>query len=77
MKNLLLTFVLLVFMTPAFTQDVNETVNEARSKTLASMVQVKGQIGDFTITDSDGETHNLYDALDAGKTVFVDLFFVD
>lgn len=32
-------------------------------------------IGDFTITDSDGVTHNLYTELDAGKVVFLDLFF--
>ena len=39
------------------------------------LVQVADDIGDFTITDSDGVTHNLYESLDAGKTVFIDLFF--
>lgn len=34
-------------------------------------------IGDFTITDSDGVSHNLYTELDAGKVVFLDIFFVD
>ena len=29
---------------------------------------------DFTITDIDGETHNLFDILDEGKTVILDLF---
>lgn len=29
---------------------------------------------DFTITDINGETHNLYEYLDEGKTVFVELF---
>ena len=29
---------------------------------------------DFTVTDVDGETHNLYDILDEGKTVILDLF---
>ena len=29
---------------------------------------------DFTVTDIDGETHNLYDILDEGKTVILDLF---
>ena len=29
---------------------------------------------DFTITDIEGETHNLYDILDEGKTVILDLF---
>lgn len=40
-----------------------------------SMVKVTDEIGDFTITDSDGNTHNLYDELNLGKTVFLDLFF--
>lgn len=31
--------------------------------------------GDFTITTTDGITRNLYNTLDSGKTVFVDLFF--
>jgi hypothetical protein len=30
---------------------------------------------DFTITTTDGVTRNLYNTLDSGKTVFVDLFF--
>ena len=29
---------------------------------------------DFTVTDIEGETHNLYDILDDGKTVILDLF---
>jgi hypothetical protein len=32
-------------------------------------------VGDFTITTTDGITRNLYDALDSGKTVFIDLFY--
>ena len=39
------------------------------------MVKVTDEIGDFTITDSDGTTWNLYDELSLGKTVFLDLFF--
>ncbi|OQX73165.1 MAG: hypothetical protein B6D64_14215 [Bacteroidetes bacterium 4484_276] len=31
-------------------------------------------VNDFTITDSDGTTHNLYETLDAGQTVMLDLF---
>ena len=33
------------------------------------------QAGDFTITTTDGITRNLYNTLDSGKTVFVDLFY--
>lgn len=40
-----------------------------------SMVKVTDEVGDFTITDSDGNTWNLYEQLSLGKTVFVDLFF--
>ena len=40
-----------------------------------SMVQVTDEVGDFTITDSDGISWNLYDELSLGKTVFLDLFF--
>jgi hypothetical protein len=40
-----------------------------------SMVKVADDVGDFTITDSDGVTWNLYDQLSLGKTVFLDLFF--
>ncbi|MBN3035109.1 MAG: redoxin domain-containing protein [Bacteroidales bacterium] len=40
-----------------------------------SMVKVTDQVGDFTITDSEGVTWNLYQSLDQGKTVFLDLFF--
>lgn len=32
-------------------------------------------VGDFTITTTDGITRNLYTTLDSGKTVFIDLFF--
>lgn len=39
------------------------------------MVKVADDVGDFTITDSDGSTWNLYEQLDLGKIVFVDLFF--
>jgi len=32
-------------------------------------------VGDFTITDSQGNTWNLYNQLDLGNTVIIDLFF--
>lgn len=40
-----------------------------------SMVKVTDEVGDFSITDSDGNSWNLYDELSLGKTVFLDLFF--
>jgi len=33
------------------------------------------QADDFTITTTDGITRNLYNSLDSGKTIFVDLFY--
>jgi len=41
----------------------------------ATMIQGRNQMGNFTITDSDGVTRTLYDELDAGKTIMLDLFF--
>jgi len=41
----------------------------------SGLVRITDEIGDFSITDSDGTAHNLYDELDAGNTVFIDLFF--
>ena len=32
-------------------------------------------VDNFTITDTDGIDHDLYETLDSGKTVFVDLFY--
>ncbi|MEZ5059870.1 MAG: TlpA disulfide reductase family protein, partial [Saprospiraceae bacterium] len=41
--------------------------------------QGNAQVGniapDFTVTDTHGETHRLYDYLDAGKSVILDFFF--
>lgn len=31
-------------------------------------------VNDFTVTDSEGVTYNLYSLLDSGKTVLLDLF---
>jgi len=38
-------------------------------------LKATNEIGDFTVTDSDGNTWNLYELLESGKTVFIDLFF--
>ena len=75
MRKLLLILALLAFMAPAFSQEENVPVNESRSYEELGLMHVTDQVGDFTITDSDGVTWNLYEQLDAGKTVFLDLFF--
>jgi len=77
MKKLLLLFLLSAFMLPVLAQDGTNPGPQTRDALLSGMMQVADEIGDFTITDSDGATWNLYEQLDAGKTVFLDLFFVD
>lgn len=76
MKKLKLLILLFAFSGFAFGQTLSED-GRSTIETLMQTKLVKGadQIGDFTITDSDGVTHNLYESLDAGKTVFIDLFF--
>lgn len=76
MKKLKLFIVLLAFSGFAFGQNTTQDgrcVIENLMQT--QLTQIGDEIGDFTITDSDGVTHNLYESLDAGKTVFIDLFF--
>ena len=75
MKNLLL----LVFIFGLFLSGYSQKTEDGRCiiENLMQTELVKGadDIGDFTITDSDGNTWNLYEQLDLGKTVFIDLFF--
>ncbi|MCF8366756.1 MAG: hypothetical protein K9H16_13290 [Bacteroidales bacterium] len=76
MKRLNLLFLLFAFAGFAFGQGQSQDgrcVIESLMKT--TLTKGADQIGDFTITDSDGVTHNIYESLDAGKTVFIDLFF--
>jgi cytochrome oxidase Cu insertion factor (SCO1/SenC/PrrC family) len=40
-----------------------------------TILQGRNEMGNFTITDSDGVTRTLYDELDSGKTILLDLFF--
>lgn len=76
MKKLNLLFLLFAFAGFAFGQGQSQDgrcVIEDLMKT--KLTRGADQIADFTITDSDGVTHNLYESLDAGKTVFIDLFY--
>ena len=70
MKKALLTVVVILFSFAAFSQNTCRT-----DKDINTTVMTKSEVGDFTVTDSDGNTWNLYDLLDQGKTVFLDLFF--
>ena len=75
MKKLLLTIAMLIIMLPVISQGVSRSSNPEISSLLEGMTKAKTAIGDFTVTDTDGVTWNLYDLLDEGRTVFLDLFF--
>lgn len=71
------TFLLLMIFALLFAANA-QTVQSPRCPSgNPLMVSQPGQIlmDDFTITDSDGVTHNLYQTLAEGKTVFIDLFY--
>jgi hypothetical protein len=70
MKNCLLIFTFVIFLFPVFSQ--TSSIEREFTK---GMVKIADDVGDFTITDSDGNTWNLYEQLDLGKIVFLDLFF--
>jgi len=71
MKNGLLILVVFLFSMGVFAQQKCSIERPLKVSTVKSVEDV----GDFTITDSDGNTWNLYDELAQGKTVFIDLFF--
>jgi cytochrome oxidase Cu insertion factor (SCO1/SenC/PrrC family) len=71
MKKGLLILSLFLWWTVALSQTAFLVQRTADQSSVKSTVLV----GDFTITDSDGVTWNLYDQLALGKTVFLDLFF--
>jgi hypothetical protein len=76
MKKTFLLFALFIFSFAGFTQIMSDDGRcMPEGYTWPGLVRGADEIGDFTITDSDGVTHNLYDELDAGNTVFIDLFF--
>ncbi len=65
-------FIFVPFLFPLMLAAQEGPMERALTK---GMVKVTDEVGDFTITDSDGTTWNLYDELSLGKTVFLDLFF--
>jgi hypothetical protein len=79
MKKLLLLMIILAFSLTGMAQSYTVTedgkcVLEGQKQT--NIVQVsRDEIGDFTVTDSEGNTWHLYGLLAQGKTVFIDLFF--
>lgn len=76
MKKLLFLFVVMLFSAGLYAQNMTEDGRCAAGR-FSSTTTMTGfnQIPDFTITDSDGVTHNLYESLDQGMTIMLDLFF--
>ncbi len=64
-----------MFFGYAFSQGHEPGRCMANDQKALKMIKARDVIGDFTITDSDGNTWNLYQQLGQGKTVFLDLFF--
>ena len=76
MKRIRLFVLILAFAGYAFGQTKSDDGRCLIEKQLnTKLTKIADDISDFTITDSDGVTHNLYESLGAGKTVFIDLFF--
>ncbi len=70
MKKSLLFFTVFMAALIATAQYAVPLEKQYKSQT----VKVLDDVGDFTITDSDGNTWNLYEQLALGKTIFIDLF---
>jgi thiol-disulfide isomerase/thioredoxin len=74
MNRLLLTIFALMTSSILFSQSF--TGNRCPYKGIqVTDSRILKQADDFTITTTDGITRNLYNTLDSGKTVFVDLFY--
>ena len=74
MKKLFFTLCMFGFLITGYSQiELDETYFK-QFETKSEMKQVQNPVGDFTITDTDGITWNLYDQLNQGITVVVDLF---
>jgi len=74
-ENIHICNLIFIFLgkTVSYTKDGKCVIDDGRTKT--TLVSSRDEIDDFTVTDSDGNTYNLYTLLGQGKTVFLDLFF--
>ncbi|MEI8203129.1 MAG: T9SS type A sorting domain-containing protein [Bacteroidota bacterium] len=70
MKKITLLLIIVLISSLSYAQKC-EYKNQGSNKTTLSTAP------DFTITTTDGVVRNLFTTLNSGKTVFVDLFFVD
>lgn len=68
----ILTAFLLLFFSVALLPA--QTLSERATDNQKSHFKSADEISDFTVVDSDGNEWNLYDHLDGGLTVILDLF---
>jgi cytochrome oxidase Cu insertion factor (SCO1/SenC/PrrC family) len=66
---------MLMFSGYVFSQNHESGRCMANNQKVLKIIKARDMIGDFTITDSNGNTWNLYQQLGQGKAVFIDLFF--
>ena len=67
-------FIFLIIALNGFSQEVNELRCPYKGNQIPA-ASPADQVGDFTITDTEGNELNLYTYLDAGYTIFVDLYY--
>ncbi len=70
MKKLFLTLCIFGFTIAGYSQ---VELDEKYFKQFETK-QIQDPVGDFTITDTDGITWNLYDQLNQGITIVIDIF---
>lgn len=74
MKRLAIPILLLLFTSFAFAQ-TSHREKPAEAEYQQQLKNMDGrEVGNIIVTDSDGITWNLYDVLDSGQTVLLDLF---
>jgi hypothetical protein len=74
MNRFLLTIFALIVSCILYSQSLSE-IRCTYKGVQVTESRILKQVDDFTITTTDGITRNLYNTLDSGKTVFVDLFY--
>lgn len=67
-KRLVLSALFLLFTLPFFAQTRAFEVTSPEGETVIK------NVGNFTITDSDGLTWTLYTELEKGRTILIDIF---
>jgi len=75
MKKLITFCIAFTFAAISFAQVNKGERPESNYYGQTTIVTGIDEMEDFTVIDSDGNTLNLYENLEAGKTIILDLFF--